>query len=158
VWTDGSRLPGATHKYQVAAFDAAGNATPSTPVFATVPAEPAPPPPPPPAPPPADTTAPAVDVVSPGNRTRLRRARVVIAGSASDDDDVDRMEIWIDGRRRAVTSGASIRRTWVVRRVRVGKHKIRLRAVDSSGNAGSRTVRVRVERKARSARRSGHRR
>jgi hypothetical protein len=142
---------GPTYRYRVVSYDAAGNAMPSSAVFATVPLPPPPPPPPPP-PAPADTSGPAVRISSPGHRSRLR-GRARIAASASDASAVRRIEIWIDGRRVASNPGSSIRRVWRLSRVRPGRHSIQVTAFDAGGNAGSRTLKVRVEAGARQARR-----
>ena len=149
-YADTGLAPG-WHRYQVSAYDAAGNAQPSAIFWALVPAVPPPPPPEEPVDPvdrdEADTTAPVVRVHSPGNRARLRRARTTISASASDDRAMQRMEIAIDGKLVAEDGGDRIRRVWSLRRVRRGTHTIAVRAIDASGNVASRTVRVRVGRR-----------
>jgi hypothetical protein len=134
------------HKYQVAAYDAAGNVRQSAIFWALVPA--VEPPEDDPADPvdrdEADTTAPVVRIQSPGNRARLRGKRAVISASARDDKAMMRMTIAIDGRVVAENDGASIRRVWSLRRVKRGNHTIAVRAFDQSGNATTRSVRVRV--------------
>jgi hypothetical protein len=140
------------HKYQVTAYDAAGNAKPSAIFWALVPAVQ---PPPPDDDPPADsvdrdeadTTAPVVRIQSPGNGARLRRARATIAASARDDKAMQRMTIAIDGKVVAEDDGDEIRRVWSLRRVKRGSHTVTVRAFDQSGNAATRSVRVRVPRR-----------
>ena len=154
-YDDANVAPG-WHKYQVIAYDAAGNARASAIFWALVPAA-SPPPVDPVAPvapvdpldrDEADTSAPVVRIEAPGKGARLRRGRrVTIAASALDDRGTVRMKIKIDGRRRAVADGDTIRRVWSLRRVRRGFHTIVVRAYDASGNAASRSVRVRVVRR-----------
>ncbi len=138
-WVDGNLAPGSIHSYRVQAIDAAGNGTPSALRWMTVPAAPE-------TGDGADTTRPAVTVLKPRSRARLRR-RAVIAAGAHDADGVARIEIYVDGRRVRVARAARLRWTWVLRRVHAGAHTIRVRAVDSSGNAASRSIRVRVLRR-----------
>jgi hypothetical protein len=138
-YTDGGAVQGMPHKYQVTAYDAAGNSRPSTVLWVTPPpvAGTAPSPPP-------DTQAPRVHIISPGHRVRARRQGTRVAASALDDRGVARMEMRIDGVRVASSDRAAISRTWFARRVRPGVHVVRVTAVDSSGNVGSSVRRVRV--------------
>jgi hypothetical protein len=92
-------------------------------------------------------TAPVVSVLSPRDRARLR-GRAVISARASDDTGVARMELYIDGRRVTAVTAAQLRRTWVLRGVRPGLHSLRIRALDAGGNYASRSVSVRVLRRA----------
>ena len=136
------------HKYQVIAYDAAGNARPSALFWALVPA--VPPPPVDPIDPvdrdEADTTGPVLRIHSPGSGDRLRASKATISASATDDRQMLRMQIRIDGKRVAEEEGDRIRRVWSLRRVERGRHAITIRALDGSGNATTRTVRVRVSR------------
>ncbi|MEA2448402.1 MAG: hypothetical protein QOG63_334, partial [Thermoleophilaceae bacterium] len=140
-FVDADRAPGTSYRYQVAAYDAAGNATLSPPVYATVPAaDPGPPPPPPP---PADARAPVVKISSPGRDAKLKRSATIVA-SATDDTGVARLELSIDAQKVVTVPGAKLRRTWSLRRVSAGRHVIGVRAFDAAGNVGSRYVRVKV--------------
>jgi hypothetical protein len=171
-WVDTAVTAGASYSYTVAAFDAAGNATTSAPVTATVPSPPPPPPPaenttapppgesattssdPPPetvAPPeqpvvtvaPPDTIRPYVRIVSPSRRARVR-PRAVVRALATDAVGVVRTEVWVDGVRRRSVSAPSTQ--WRLPRLRRGRHLILVRAYDAAGNHGVASVRVRVVR------------
>ena len=139
-WSDPYMAPGSTHKYRVAAYDAAGNATMSPAVFATVPfaGDTADPPPPP-----ADTDAPVVRVLSPRRGARLRR-RATIRARAHDNVGVVRTTLRIDGEDVASVAGGRLKRTWRLRGVSPGRHRLTVRARDAAGNVRSRTIRVRV--------------
>ena len=141
-WSDPYMAPGSTHKYRVAAYDAAGNATMSAAVFATVPFEdrgdPAEPPPPS-----TDAQAPAVRVLSPRRGARLRR-RATIRARAYDNVGVTRTALAIDGDEVASVAGGRLKRTSRLRGVSPGRHRLTVRAHDAAGNVRSRTVRVRV--------------
>jgi hypothetical protein len=60
---------------------------------------------------------------------------------ASDNVRVVRLEVWLDLRRRKSVRGTKLSWRWVLRHARRGRHVIAVRAVDSSGNEGSATVR-----------------
>jgi hypothetical protein len=145
-YADRNLAAASSHSYRVQAVDAAGNASAATALrWVTVPV-------PPPAPTPAtgapnrDVSAPAVSVLSPRNRARLRR-RAVIKARARDNAAVARIDLYIDGRRVTTVRGAALKRTWRLRGVRPGAHSLRIRAFDGSGNHASRSVRVRVLRR-----------
>jgi hypothetical protein len=153
-YSDRSLAPRSTHSYRVQAVDAAGNGSVTSALrWVTVPAPPDPGPDPGPGPGPGgagpgpDVTAPVVSVLSPRDRARLR-GRAVISARASDDTGVARMELYIDGRRVTAVTAAQLRRTWVLRGVRPGLHSLRIRALDAGGNYASRSVSVRVLRRA----------
>lgn len=139
-WSDRNLAPGSTHKYQLVAYDAAGNAASSSLRFVTVPAAPVAPPGPGGS---GDVLAPSVTLLSPAGDARLR-GRARIAARASDDTGVVGMELYIDGRRAASVRAAGFTRTWNVRGVRPGTHTLRVRAYDAAGHAASRSVRVTV--------------
>jgi hypothetical protein len=163
-WLDSAVTGGGTFVYRVAAYDAAGNSSLSAPLSVTVPS-PAPPsdtPPPSgtpvtpgdpdgpgtdpgviPDPPGPDITAPVVRIASPRRGKRLRR-RAVVRASATDNAEVVKLEVFIDGRRRRVVRRPTVNWRWSLRRVRRGRHTVAVRAFDSSGNASVGTVRVRV--------------
>jgi hypothetical protein len=157
-WSDAAVTAGATYSYRVEAYDAAGNTASSAIVSATVPS---PPPPvvqqppvtdtppvttisPPPLPPPTDTSAPLVAIASPGRHAHLRRRAVVRAAAADLGGSVARTEVWVDGKLRRRVSGGRLDWRWSLRHVRLGLHRVTVWAVDSAGNAGKASVRVRV--------------
>jgi hypothetical protein len=84
-----------------------------------------------------------VRIVAPGLNARVRR-NVSVRAVASDDTGVSSMQLLVDGRPRPAVRAASL--TSVVRRLARGRHTLVVRAYDARGNAGSRTVRVRVAR------------
>jgi hypothetical protein len=164
TWTDSVVTPGDTYSYRVAAYDAAGHVSTSAPVTATIPQPPAtdPQPPattdpnpsgappsdgtPPPGgdgstkPPAPDVTRPRVRITSPSRHSRLRR-RATVRAVASDDVRVVRMEVWVDLKRRRSVRGTKLSWRWVLRHAHRGRHVIAVRAIDSSGNEGTATVR-----------------
>jgi hypothetical protein len=141
-FADAGRAAGTAYRYQVAAYDAAGNSTLSSPVYVTVPSGDTTPPPPPP-PPPADTRAPVVKIASPGRDAKLKRSATIVA-NATDDTGVQSLELSIDAEKVVIVPGSKLRRTWSLRGVTPGRHVIQVRAFDAAGNIGSRYVRVRV--------------
>jgi hypothetical protein len=84
-----------------------------------------------------------VSISSPGRHARLRRGAVVRA-AATDNAAVARIEVWIDGTLRQRVAGARLDWRWSLRRVRRGRHRVTVRALDAAGNAGKASVRVRV--------------
>jgi hypothetical protein len=172
TWTDAVVSPGSTYIYRVAAYDAAGHVSTSQPVSATVP-QPSPTPPTTdpgptttttdpgtPSDPPTGTTQPPDDpsknttpdlsrprvkITSPSRRSRLRRA-VTVRAVGRDDVRVVRMELWVDLERRKSVRGTKLSWRWVLRHAHRGRHVIAVRAIDSSGNEGTATVRPYVVR------------
>jgi hypothetical protein len=146
-FADTGLLPNMTYRYQVEAFDAAGNTSLSQPVLVSTLRPPDPDPVEPPGDddvtPPADERAPVVRIASPGREARLRK-RATIVASATDNVRAERMELSIDGERVAEMRGSRLRRTWQLRGVSAGRHWIQVRAFDGAGNVGARVVRVRV--------------
>jgi hypothetical protein len=165
TWTDVVVTPGETYNYRVAAYDHAGHVSTSEPVAATIPQPPAADPGPssttdpgPSSDPPTDgaqppdgggssdpspspdVTRPRVRITSPSRRSRLRR-RAVVRAVASDNVRVVRMEVWVDGKHRRSVRGSKLSWRWVLRHARQGRHVIAVRAIDSSGNEGTATVR-----------------
>jgi hypothetical protein len=118
----------AAHVYVVHAEDAAANRSPASPPV-TVAVTPS-------AGISRDTTAPSVRL----RRTRRARGRLLLRVSARDDRRVARVELWIDGRRRKAARSASLRYVWAVRR---GRHRLLVKAVDTSGNRASARLRLR---------------
>jgi hypothetical protein len=153
TWTDFVVSPGATYAYRVVASDAAGNATSSPTVSATVPTGSPPPPPdhnPPttgnPRPPlEVDRGSPWVRISAPGRGARLRR-RAVVRARATDAVGVVRTQIWVDGKLRTTVRRPKVAWHWSLRHARRGRHRITVRAFDAAGNVGKASVNVRVTR------------
>ncbi|HYP49016.1 MAG TPA: hypothetical protein VEQ61_10300 [Thermoleophilaceae bacterium] len=113
--------PAGAHAYVVHAEDAAANRSrASAPV--TVPA--------------ADTRRPSVRL----RRSRRSRGRLLLRVTARDDRRVARVELWIDGRRRKAARRSSLSYVWSARR---GRHRLLVKAVDTSGNRAYSRLRLR---------------
>jgi hypothetical protein len=164
AWTDTGVTPGQTYTYRVAAYDAAGNVSTSTPVSATVPAA-APPsttsdpgsstptdptgstdptgtgqPTVPTTTTTRDVSSPHVTIKSPSRRSHLRRSATVRA-VAGDDVKVVRIEVWVDLKRKKSVRGTKLSWRWVLRHAHRGRHVVAVRAFDAAGNEGTATVR-----------------
>jgi hypothetical protein len=138
----------------VAAYDAAGNSASSATTFATVPglsvtSDPgsasgsgsdgnlggpvvAP-----------DVTAPVLAVTSPARAARVRGS-VRVRAVATDESGVARMQLALDRKPLKTVGGGRLSATVSLRRVRAGRHTVTVRAVDGSGNAATRALRVTV--------------
>jgi hypothetical protein len=55
---------------------------------------------------------------------------------------VKRVELWVDGKRRATAAGSNLTFQWTALPGRKGRHAVLVRAVDASGATGSRTLRL----------------
>ena len=163
-----------SYNYCVEAFDAAGNTTRSPWCWDAgiyVPPPVVPPQPPPPPPPdsggeddgagtgddsdsgdgdpaePPDLTSPVVTILSPMRNTKVRRGRKLrIRAGSSDDVGVKVLELYIDGIRIASRRGATLKKTWKVKRVLPGRHRLTLVAYDAAGNRAKRSLPFRVRR------------
>ncbi len=131
-YRDLAARPGSTHAYAVAAVDAAGNRSELSAPFVLEP----------------DRTAPSIRILRP-RKGSPAHGKVSIAASAADAVGVARMELRIDGRRRAMARGGRISFTWRMGRRARASHTIEVRAVDASGNVGRRSLRVSAARTAR---------
>ncbi len=155
-YRDSGVAPG-FYTYRVSAYDAAGNSATSAPAYATVPelADPdagagadavggtdadtdldgpivAP-----------DVTAPVLALTTPVRGARVRgtlRVRAV----ATDESGVARMVLALDGKRVKTASGSRLNASISLKRVRPGRHTLKVQAVDLSGNTATRTVPVKV--------------
>jgi hypothetical protein len=74
------------------------------------------------------------------------RRRASVRAVATDNVRVVRMELWVDLKRRKSVRGSKLSWPWVLRQVRHGRHVIAVRAIDSSGNERTATVRPYVVR------------
>lgn len=118
--------PDGLHTLSARAFDAAGNIGESAPVAVSVSN-------------PKDTTSPSVRIASPLNGSILERKAAISAG-ASDDVGVVRMELAIDGKVMATSSGSSLSYSWNTVKAAPGSHTIRVQAYDAAGNGGAASV------------------
>jgi hypothetical protein len=94
---------------------------------------------------PVDSKGPVVRIVSPARGSRVRR-RTVVRATAFDDIGVSRIELWVDGKLRAVVTDGRLAWRWQLLHTRPGRHLIVVRAYDASGNRGAASRRVFVVR------------
>jgi hypothetical protein len=88
-----------------------------------------------------DTTRPVVTVSAPADGDRIYRF-VRIVASANDNVGVVKMELYIDGNRRTVSTSGDISFGWTSKWASRGKHVLTLKAYDAAGNVGTQTVSV----------------
>lgn len=86
-----------------------------------------------------DATAPSVAISSPANGARVGYWTPVSA-QATDNVQVTKMEVYIDGTLRASSSTSSISYTWVSYYDAAGSHTITVKAYDAAGNVGQSSV------------------
>ena len=129
---DGGLTNGVTYFYEVAAVNGAGEGPRSAVASATPKASG----------PGTDTTKPSIQIVSPVAGAILAAGPTVIAGNASDDVGLAKVEVSTDGLNWITASGKS---SWTSRiNLTVGDQKIYARATDGAGNIGTATVTVTV--------------
>ncbi|MBW3538121.1 fibronectin type III domain-containing protein [Candidatus Parcubacteria bacterium] len=132
-YSDTGLAASTTYTYYVIAKDAAGNSSAATNMVSAA-TEAA-------ATTPTDTGAPTVTISSPINGSNIRRS-VGIKATARDNIKVTKMEIWIDGNRKATSTSGSISYGWNSRKAARGAHTITVKAYDAAGNAGQTSVTV----------------
>jgi chitodextrinase len=93
---------------------------------------------------PADTTAPTVTINSPVNGASITSAKKInISASATDDNVVIKLELYIDGQLKTTVTTPTLSYNWNINRnVASGNHTITVKAYDQAGNIGSSTVTV----------------
>jgi hypothetical protein len=118
--TDGSAT------LQAKAYDAAGNYTLSAALSVTIA---------------NDSTAPVVSIASPVSGARVN-GTVSISATATDNKQVSRMELWIDGVSVAKSTSGSLKYSWSVKSTstRTTATTIIVRAYDPSNNVGSKSI------------------
>lgn len=84
----------------------------------------------------ADTTAPAVAIISPTNGSRLKGRSVNVDVRASDNVGVTRVELYINGILSGTSSSASPRFTWKIGSIPSGTYTLQSFAYDAAGNIG----------------------
>jgi hypothetical protein len=83
-----------------------------------------------------DRQAPTVTVSQPRNNAKLVAGQsLVIAGKVKDNVGISRVEIYLDGQQVWVQTLAQFVWTTDAASLAVGKHKVQVRAIDTSGNA-----------------------
>jgi hypothetical protein len=90
-----------------------------------------------PPPPPTDTTAPVITSLSPADGSTVpRTGRVTISASATDNESLASLELYLDGVLVAGANGPSVSHFWKVPGTKGRRYVIRAVAVDASGNVG----------------------
>jgi thermitase len=91
---------------------------------------------------PADTTAPTVTINSPANGASIAgQKKVNISASASDNNVVIKIELYIDGALKTTVTTPNLSYTWSINRnVKAGSHTITVKAYDAAGNVGQSSV------------------
>ncbi len=101
--------------------------------------------PPAPAPAPtADTTPPTLAITNPVASTTVSGRSVGISASASDASGVSTVEFYVDGKLLGTDTSAPYSVNWNLRKTAAGGHTIRVRALDTQGNAAEKSITVSV--------------
>ncbi len=132
AYTDTGLTNGVTYYYQVSAVNAAGEG----PWYNEVSATPSPAPTP-------DTTKPTVAITSPASGATIESTTVTIAGTASDDIAVQKVELSTDDTNWILASGTTSWSGTVT--LSNGPNTIYARATDTSGNTMTASVAVTLE-------------
>lgn len=98
--------------------------------------------PPPPPPPPADTTLPVVTISAPLNGARITSKKVTVKASATDDKNVVRLDVYINGVWKAGAAGSSIQWVWNTASYKKQTITIEVHAIDGAGNIGVSKIQV----------------
>ena len=83
----------------------------------------------------ADSLPPRVTIQSPANGATLGN-RTIVTASASDENGVFAMKVYVDGKLMTTKASDSLRWRWNTRKVSKGQHTIRIEAKDPAGNVG----------------------
>jgi hypothetical protein len=121
---------GGTYTYDIVAADTAGNTSQSAPFTVKVS----------PASGKAGRGGPVVRIKP--VRGRRGKRKHVLRATATGKRRVKRVELWVDGVKRASARGSQLTFQWSARPGPRGQHSVLVRAIDASGASGSRTLRV----------------
>jgi hypothetical protein len=91
----------------------------------------------------SDTTAPAVSFVSPSAGATVS-GPVSVTATASDDVQVEKVDLFVDGQLEAIDTTAPYAFIWATAGVATGSHTLQLRAYDIDGKQSTRTETVTV--------------
>lgn len=127
-WNAGGDTPG-EHSLMVRAVDRAGNLGVSSPVVVTVQSS-------------QDTQAPQVTITAPADGSALFFNKTKLSAIATDNVQVTRMELRIDGSLHTTSASGKISTMWQTRQVASGSHAIEVKAFDAAGNVGTSTITV----------------
>jgi hypothetical protein len=90
---------------------------------------------------PQDNIAPTVAITSPADGSSISRT-IRITVNASDNVGVSKLELYIDGTLRTVTSQSYLSWSWNTRKETMGQHIISAKAYDQAGNAQTGAITV----------------
>lgn len=82
-----------------------------------------------------DTVPPAVTILSPSNGFTLT-SKTLVRASASDENGVVEMQIFVDGQFERTFTGSSFFWRWNTRKLSRGAHVLKVQATDPAGNVG----------------------
>lgn len=88
-----------------------------------------------------DTIAPIVTISNPVNGSVVR-GNVSVTVSASDNEQVSSLVLYVDNNQVASSSIGSVNYTWNTRKAAAGVHTLKAVAKDASGNIGTSTIQV----------------
>jgi hypothetical protein len=125
-WDTDARPDGA-YTLTAQAFDAAGNKATSAGVAVTIG---------------NDTTPPVITSFNLTQGMVISPSKQMVSAAATDNTQVAQISLTLDGKQVAVTYGASISYNWNTRKLGKGTHTATVRAVDTAGNAVSKSVSV----------------
>ena len=88
-----------------------------------------------------DTTSPSVNVSFPTNGSNVSSlGNTTISMTASDNNSVSSVDVYIDGVKKATLTSSPYTYTWNITGTSLGSHTIQVKATDPSGNVGSSAV------------------
>ena len=88
-----------------------------------------------------DTVPPDVVITSPRDGASISD-RVTITASASDDEGISKMELYLDGDLKVVKTKSALTWRWNARKASGGAHTISVKAFDPAGNVGEQSITV----------------
>ena len=126
AWDTTGKVDG-SYTLSVQAYDAAGNRGTSPSVAVTLS---------------NDTIPPAIVSFSLTNGMTVSPSKQTVSAVATDNQNVAKLSLTIDGKEVAVAYGSSLSYGWNTRKLAGGAHTATVRATDNSGNVASQTVTV----------------
>ena len=99
---------------------------------------------PPPPPPATDTTPPTMTITNPAANAIVTGRNLTLSATATDASGVASVTFYVDGKLLATDTGTPYSANWNLRKAAKGSHSIRVRALDTQGNASEQTITVTV--------------
>lgn len=90
-----------------------------------------------------DNAAPVIAITSPVAGTTVT-GQVKLAATASDNSGIRQVEFYVDGALIATDTAGAYGATWNARKAAMGLHTIKVRAIDTTGNASENSISVTV--------------